>query len=176
MKVAIFSDSHDNMHNVILAYQKAKKLGAERIIFLGDLNAPFMIKLFKKFDMPVHCIWGNNEGDRAMNIKFSEGSKITYASSTHDETEIDGKKIFLTHYPSLVDQAVKSGMYDAVFYGHNHTKFKEKKQNVLILNPGALFGSPEIISFAIYDSEKNDAEIIELDGVVIATDLVKNYS
>lgn len=176
MKAAIFSDSHDNMHNLILAYQKAKQMGAEKIIFLGDLCAPFMVKILKKFDMPVYCIWGNNEGDKASSIKQAHGSKVEYSNTNHDEIELGDKKIFLSYYPSLVEQAVKSNLYDAVFYGHNHKKFKEKKGSVLILNPGALSGYPEIVSFAIYDSEKNDAEIIELNGLVIATDLVKEYT
>jgi predicted phosphodiesterase len=81
--------------------------------------------------------------------------------------EIDGRKIFLTHYPMLAKPMAKSGDFDAVFCGHNHTFHKEKVNNCLLVNPGEISAHKSgKATFAIYDTTTNKAEIIELQGAI----------
>lgn len=61
----------------------------------------------------------------------------------------------------------KSGEYDAVFYGHNHLKNKEKIGNCLVVNPGEIGAyKTGIATFAVYDTEMNDADIIEIENCI----------
>lgn len=170
MKIAIISDIHENYHNLQKALEKIKDTGAEQIICLGDLINPGFAKLFAKSDIPVFSLWGNNDGEKVLITKVSlgEGSNLTMSDKTYDFLEIGERKLFLTHFEDLAKSMAKSGDYDAVFYGHNHEKSKEKINDCLVLNPGELSTHKTgIASFAIYNTETNDADIIEIENPLI---------
>jgi uncharacterized protein len=80
-----------------------------------------------------------------------------------DVLEIGDRKVFLSHYPLIAKSMAKSGDYDAVFYGHDHLKHKERIGDCLLLNPGEIGAYKTGKStFAVYDAETNDAEIVEV--------------
>ena len=121
-------------------------------------------------------------GEIMMEIKFllrktsmKKRSKLSIGDKTYDFLEIDNRKIFITHYPELAEPMAKSGEFDAVFYGHNHDKKMEKVNNCLVLNPGEISAHKTgVASFAIYDSDKNTAEIIKLENIItLKTDKTK---
>lgn len=170
MKLAIISDIHDNFHNLVLVLKKIKEnQDIEKIIFLGDFINNGIAKILAGSDIPVHAIWGNNDGDKSALTKtsLSPQSNMTIADNVYDFLEIDNRKIFITHYPDLAKPMAKSGEFDAVFYGHNHIKNKDRIGDCLVINPGEVSGHKNSqISFAIYDTEKNDADIIDVEGGV----------
>ena len=71
----------------------------------------------------------------------------------------------------------KSGLYDAVFYGHNHIMDKSLEGDTLVVNPGELAAQKSgVASFAIYDTSENTVELIELEGSIsLKSDLVDAY-
>jgi hypothetical protein len=170
MKIAIMSDIHDNFHNLVLVLKKIKEnQDIERVIFLGDFINNGIAKILAGFDLPVQAIWGNNDGDKSILTRTSLNPKsnMSIADNVYDFSEIDNRKIFITHYPDLAKPMAKSGEFDAVFYGHNHKKNKDRINDCLVVNPGEVSGHKNSqISFAIYDTEKNDAEIIDVEGGV----------
>lgn len=180
MKAAVLSDVHDNYHNLTLCLLQLRKYQPDQIFFLGDfINAGIALTL-AEYEVPVHAIWGNNDGDRAavMRMAFREKSTLHMGPDTYDLVEFGGRKLFLTHYPMLVDYMAKTGDFDGVFYGHNHKKYLEKRDHCLILNPGELSAHKTgSASFALYDSGTNDAEIITVEGeqVTVFTDLVREF-
>ena len=169
MKIAIISDVHDNAHNLVLTLEQIYKTDAERIIFFGDFVGAAIAGLLVKSKLPVYAIWGNNDGDKSLITKFSfgEGSNLEIGLDIFDEIEIEDRKLFLTHYPLIAKSMAKSGNYDAVFYGHNHLKNKEKIGECLLLNPGEIgaYKTAEC-TFAIYNTKTNDAEIILVEGTL----------
>ena len=172
MLIAIISDIHDNAHNLVLALDKiyATK-NIEKIIFLGDFVGAAISGMLCSSSIPVYAIWGNNDGDKSLITKFSlkEGSNLEVGFDTFDIIELDNRKIFLSHYPLLAKPMARSGDFDAVFYGHNHLKHKERINDCLVLNPGEIGAYKTCkATFAIYDTKTNDAEIIELEGDITA--------
>lgn len=71
----------------------------------------------------------------------------------------------------------KSGDFDAVFYGHSHKKHIDKVNDCIIVNPGEISSHrTSTASFAIYDTTKNDVEIIELENIIcVNTEDAKKY-
>ena len=73
MKVAVLSDSHDNIWKLdqAMPYLAA----ADAIIHCGDLVAPFIVRQIAEGvgDTPVHIVWGNNDGDTFHIGKVAEG-------------------------------------------------------------------------------------------------------
>ena len=64
MKIAILSDSHDNIPNLRMAVELCNKRGTGMIIHCGDLISPFMLDELAEFTGAVHLIYGNNAGDQ----------------------------------------------------------------------------------------------------------------
>jgi putative phosphoesterase len=168
MKIAVISDIHENTHNLVLFLEQIEKLNIEQILCLGDLINAGVGKMLAYAPVPTMMVWGNNDGDTVANTKASlaEGSKLTVGFSTFDIVEFGGRTIFMTHYPMLAQPMAKSGDFDAVFFGHDHVKSMEKVGECLVLNPGEISAhKTSEASFAVYDTETNDAEIITLDGI-----------
>jgi putative phosphoesterase len=64
MLIAVMSDSHDNIWNLQKALGIVKEKGAGMIIHCGDFVAPFMLKELEETGVPVHGVFGNNDGDQ----------------------------------------------------------------------------------------------------------------
>jgi len=71
MIFAVMSDSHDQIWNVRKALETIKKHEAEAIIHCGDFVAPFILKELNAAGLPVHGVFGNNDGNRFLLTKFS---------------------------------------------------------------------------------------------------------
>ena len=80
--------------------------------------------------------------------------------------EFGGKKVYAAHMPTqgTIDAIALSGKYDIILTGHTHSVENKKYDNgVLVVNPGEACGYLSNKStFAIIDTEKMEAEIIEL--------------
>lgn len=169
MKIAIISDIHENFHNLVLFLKQVKDYDVQKIIFLGDFMNNGIAKTLASSDIPVISIWGNNDGDKVAITKtaLSEKSNLTVGFDTFDFLEIDDRKIFITHYPSLAKPMAKSGDFDAVFYGHDHKKNIDKINDCIIVNPGEISAhKTKNASFALYDTKTNEAEIINIKEAV----------
>lgn len=169
MKLAVFSDIHENFHNLLLALESAREENVEYILCLGDLINAGIAKVLAIQDIQVHMIWGNNDGEKVevLNAAAHENSNLSVALTVYDFLEIGGRKIFMTHYDNLAYPMAASGMYDAVFYGHNHIKKIDRLGETLVVNPGEIGGQKTgIASYAVYDAIENSCRIIELDGAI----------
>ena len=103
MQIALISDIHDNKHNLVKFFQEIAKKDIEKIIFLGDFINNGIAKLLATCPIPFHAIWGNNDGDKIRILKtaMQDKSNLTIGFDIFDFLEIDNRKIFLTHHPSL---------------------------------------------------------------------------
>ncbi|MCH8519275.1 MAG: YfcE family phosphodiesterase [Nanoarchaeota archaeon] len=166
MKIGVISDIHDNRYNLRNVLIELKEKNIEKLIILGDSNSPFIIKeICETLQLPIIFVWGNNDGDKVVitQIINSSHKNSVVSSQSFLAIEIDGKKLFLTHFPELANLAEKSQQFDAVMYGHDHLKFIQKNNGVLLLNPGSIYANKELASYAIYDSKMNLAEIFEIE-------------
>jgi putative phosphoesterase len=163
MKIAVISDSHDNIWKLEKAMPFLSQ--ADIVLHCGDLISPFMIKRLVEGlgTIPIHIVWGNNDGDKALLSKLArESGSITI----HGETaslELGGKKIAINHYPEIARREAESGTYDLVCYGHDHTAYYEKIGETLLLNPGELMGMNGRSTFVIYDTQTGEVKWVELE-------------
>jgi len=179
MKIAIISDIHENFHNLILALESMSVHHIEQIFCLGDLMNSGIAKILAAQDIPTHMIWGNNDGDK-VEITLAakrENSSLSIGTTIYDFVDFDGKNIFLSHYDDLAKPMAQSGLYDAVFFGHNHIQSLEKINDCWVVNPGELAAlKTKRATYAIYDTQSNDVKIIELsDSVSLKTAKMESY-
>jgi putative phosphoesterase len=168
MKIAVFSDVHDNIHNLSLILNKIKNDGITIAIFLGDFTAPgtsnIIFEFCKNNKIEFHGIFGNCDGEKARIFDAATKNGIHMFFREYGELTLAGKKIFLIHYPDFARQLAKSGDYDVVFYGDDHIKHFEVLENGCILaNPGEVsthkYG---ICSFLIWNTEDNSVEFVDM--------------
>jgi putative phosphoesterase len=148
---------------------QVKTQGAERILCLGDLINPGIARDLSQSEIPVLCVWGNNDGDVYEILQFarSDGSVLEMSKEKYAQLEIDGKRIFISHYPEIAEPLAYSGHYDVVFHGHTHRQYQKMVDNCLLLCPGELSTHVTgLATFAIYDTQSHQAEIIEVEGAV----------
>ena len=179
MNIAIISDIHENFHNLILALESMATHNIEQILCLGDLMNSGIAKILAAQDIPTYMIWGNNDGDK-VEITLAakrEGSALSVSTNIYGFLELDGKKLFLSHYDDLAKPMAMSGEYDAVFFGHNHIQSTEKVNNCWVVNPGELAAlKTRKATYAIYDTLSNEIQIIELqNSVSLKTEKMEAY-
>lgn len=179
MKIAIISDIHENFHNLILALQEMEKQKVEQILCLGDLMNSGIAKVLMAQDIPSYLIWGNNDGEKVEITLASKrpNSSLEVGVKTYEQLEMDGRKIFISHYEDLAKPIAKSGAFDAVFFGHTHISSLEKINDCWVVNPGELAAmKTKKATLAIYDTIENIVEIVELENSVhLKTPLMEAY-
>ena len=143
VKIAIVSDTHDNIKNFNKIINWLNGENIRLILHCGDICNQETI----------------NEGAKNFNgdIKFVRGNGDFELDDIQEqmEIELDGKKIFFNHYPDIAKKMAESGKYDLVFYGHTHRPWEEKIGESRLVNPGEVAGQRFKPTFAIYDTDND---------------------
>ncbi len=165
MIIAVMSDSHDNIWNLRKALDVIRAEKSEMLIHCGDFVAPFMIKELAATDIPVHGVFGNNDGDQ---YRLTKLSVTTFKNITfHDpvgQVDIDGYHIGFTHYEEIAEGLAATGKYNLVCYGHSHTYVVHKTDHTQILNPGEIMGKDGQPGFCLVDTKSNTIKRVAIMG------------
>ena len=163
MRIAIMSDSHDQITHLQAAVKYCNAFNVQLLIHCGDLISPFMLDRLAAFGGAVHLIYGNNMGDQHL---ISSWCGTRFPSISHHgilgAVEAGGLKIAFHHYPEIARAIAGQGNFDVVCCGHNHRYNVEKVGKTLLINPGELLGKDARPSFAILDSAARDVEKVEV--------------
>lgn len=163
MKIAVLSDSHDNIWNLAAALKQVAESGAEALFFLGDLCAPFtMAQIAEGFAGPVHVVAGNNDGDWLLISKVAAKHPHVSLHGQLAELELGGRKIALNHYPDIARRLAESGAYDAVFSGHDHRRYVHRVGRTVWANPGDVMGRFGQPGFGVYRTEDGEFQHVDL--------------
>lgn len=162
-KIAVLSDSHDNIAVLERVLATANAAGASTLLHCGDLCAPFMLNLLgERFSGPIHVVFGNNDGDgRLLQTIASRHPQITL-HGIYAELTVGARRIAMIHYPEPALRIAQSGQFDLVCYGHDHIRHSEAIGGGWLLNPGEVLGMKGVSSWALYDTETGVSEVIEI--------------
>ena len=160
MKIAIISDTHNNLHNIQAVRQVLLAEKIDAIIHCGDLTEAEVLDYFG--DFPLYCVFGN--GDFAMKVE-QHIRWLNPANQADDNLDLvlGSKKVFVTHghVHSSLKKAIDSEQYDYVFHGHTHRFKDELVGKTRVINPGSLGGKKvEDRSFVILDFESGELKRI----------------
>ena len=168
MRLAIVSDIHDNLWTLRAALQWLDDTDA--MIVCGDLCSPFVMeRLAAGFHGPIHCVFGNNDGDlfriTATAARFAH-VKLWGAFADIPPDLMDGKRVAVTHYPEIAHAVAASGIYDLVCYGHSHRLEWGRVGRTVTINPGELMGGlTGLATFVVYDTAREDVAAYEVSYV-----------
>jgi len=163
MKIAVMSDSHDNIWKLRKALGIIKSKNCEKIIHCGDFVAPFMFKELEKACIPVHCVFGNNDGDKHLLTRLALESKgLITLHSIIGEVDIEGFKIGFTHEWPIAQGLAATERYNMVCFGHSHQYALKYIKTTILLNPGDIMGKDGDPGFCIFDIISQDIQRISI--------------
>lgn len=138
MRIGVVSDSHGHVGQTQAAVRMLQSLEVEQVLHCGDIGSASIVELFS--DWPTHFVLGNCDYDGA-----SLGQAIAAAGQTYHgefgDLQIGGKRIALLHSHDRrrFEDAIGSGDWDLVCYGHTHIASVDRRGTTLVVNPGALY-------------------------------------
>ncbi|MFH1401354.1 MAG: YfcE family phosphodiesterase [Parcubacteria group bacterium] len=159
MKIAIISDTHDNLLTLkkTIAWIKSQKI--KLIVHCGDVSKEEVLKeSLDGFNGRIYLVRGNCDID---DFKRIPKLKIFDESG---EIKLINKKIAFSHFPKIAEDLANSGKYDIIFYGHSHKPWIKtfrggSRQEIKLVNPGNLAGVYYKATFAIYDTKTDKLEL-----------------
>lgn len=163
-RIALFSDSHDNIAALRKALAAARASEATTLIHCGDLSSPFMVhELGKGFNGAIHIVCGNNDADGRMFQVVASQYPQAKLYGIYGEIEVEGHDIAFIHYPEPARRIAQSGLLALVAHGHNHDKSIERMGATWLVNPGELMGMKGTPTWALYDTSANTVELREVE-------------
>lgn len=156
MKTGIISDTHDAHENVLKAVDIMKQHQVRYVLHAGDIISPFTAKAFADVGgAEFIAVFGNNEGEKL----FLKSTIEQFGGQIHEyayKGTLGGRKIFMTHVPTTLEEVAQSGGYDLVIYGHTHKQDIRRVGKTLVVNPG------EVTDWL---TNKSSLVILELDDM-----------
>lgn len=133
----------------------------DAILHAGDFIAPFAAKIIspEEISVPVHCVYGNNDGER-------EGLKKMLPQVVDGplSVEIGGRRIVMHHFIEWLKPEDITGA-DLVITGHTHEVVERVEHGITFLNPGECCGwLTDRCTVAMVDLETMKVDIIEVHG------------
>ena len=145
MKICIVSDSHDRAEALAQAVRDAAAQGATAVIHCGVIGTQ-TLRAATRLGLPLHVIHGNNLGDPVSLSRFSResGGTVQYYGADA-RIELNGRRIFVVHYPEYGYGMACTGDWDLVCCGHSHEASIDRVRNVKngetwLVNPGTVAG------------------------------------
>jgi hypothetical protein len=156
MKIAIVSDTHNQLARVSRALELARQHQAERILHCGDIEDGAVVRLFEGW--AVDFVFGNCDWDRA-GLREAMGDIRATLHENFGHVEIDGKNLAFVHgdKPGMFEDLERSGAYDYLLHGHTHVARDEMSGSTRIINPGALHRAT-VKTFVVLDVATGRAE------------------
>ena len=159
-KILLISDTHGYIDDIILKYAKE----ADLTIHAGDIGDIVVLDKLSKVSN-LKAVYGN-----------IDSVEIRSCTNENELLIIEGLKILITHiagkqprYNSRVRNLIERQSPNILIYGHSHILKveKDKKNNILCVNPGAAgkYGFHKkrtMIRFSLIDKQIENMEIIEI--------------
>jgi uncharacterized protein len=160
VRLGIISDTHGHVELTRPAVRTFESVGVDAVLHCGDIGSTGVVDLFAAW--PAHFVFGNCDEDLEGFAQRIDRLGQT-CHGLFGDLEFEGVKVALLHSHDgrRFRQAIESGEYDLVCYGHTHVAAIDRRGKTLVVNPGAIYrANPH--SVAVVDLPTVTATIIEL--------------
>jgi uncharacterized protein len=134
MRIALVSDSHDDLPRIAAAIDLLARHNAEAILHAGDITAPSALQPFLDSGLPVMGVFGNTDTAR----EALQGMCPDLYIGPHT-FQIGGRRIVAAHNPADLPL---DGDVDLRVYGHLHTAALSR-DGALTVSPGEVCSAGE---------------------------------
>jgi putative phosphoesterase len=130
MIIGILSDTHDHKAYTAKALEAFQQAGAVALVHAGDVVAPFTARLLADGGIPVHAVYGNNDGEKAGLARILPGIDPGPLRVT-----LGGLRFLVIHDLGELGPDDGGGA-DVLVHGHSHKAAEEQRGDLWVLNPG----------------------------------------
>jgi len=157
MKIAVFSDVHDNLVNLDKFLKWSNNNNIKELLCCGDVTTVQTLEIVsKKFSGNIHLVIGNV--DMFTEKEIANLSNVKCYGKV-GRALIGGRQIGMCHEPFLIEKVLEIGKCDVVFFGHTHKPWIEEKQGVSTVNPGTLGGVFQKATFSVFETTKGKLDL-----------------
>ncbi len=137
MRIAVVSDTHNNLRNVQRIVELLNAAGVARVVHTGDITQARTLELFARLHAPLVGVYGNNdERETIAPVAARYAMQLVDGSLSF---EAAGRRVGVIHDPYEIDDALLAE-HDLVLHGHNHRLVLERRGGALLFNPGECAG------------------------------------
>jgi putative phosphoesterase len=168
VKICIVSDSHDRGDALADAVRQAAAQDARAVIHCGDLIGTQTVRAAMAAGLPMHLIHGNNLGDPVSLSRLArESNGQVHYHGPDARLELDGRRIFVVHYPEYGYAMACTGDWDLVCCGHSHEAGVQEIKNIKgtatwLVNPGTVAGLSAPATWTLGDLEAMRFEVFSM--------------
>jgi putative phosphoesterase len=137
VRIAVVSDTHNNLRNVTRIVELVNAAGVERVVHTGDITQAKTLEVLARLRAPLVGVYGNNDERDAIAPVAAQYAMQLVAG--HLSFEAAGRRIGVIHDPYEIDGALLA-VHDLVLHGHNHRLVLERRGGALLFNPGECAG------------------------------------
>ena len=136
--IGILSDTHDNLTRVREAVRLFNDAGCDLVVHAGDFVAPFTVDELRNLRAPVKAVYGNCDGEKAGLARAFEGlGEIRSAPLAFKHA---GRRFAVCHLDRAADRLSAAKAGEVIIFGHTHRALAERRDGILIVNPGETGG------------------------------------
>jgi len=164
MKIAIISDTHDNLATLdkFLTYTGQNPLGI--VIHCGDIASGDTLQyLAKRFDGKIWAVLGNMDYCDSVIAAAKNFPEKVILFENFGQLKLGGLNIGFCHHKEMALSRAQGNSFDFVFYGHTHKPWQETVNSCQLVNPGNLAGMMYQATFALLDSKTKKLELKIID-------------
>lgn len=180
MKIAIISDTHDNLANIKKIIDWLNKEEIKLILHCGDVSSQETLDEIKKlFNGEIKIVRGNADVNLIDIPEFDEVETQPRSDRPRRSTTgVDNTKIAFTHFSDKAKKLAGTKKYKIVFFGHTHKPWlarlnfskknfggEEKIGDCRLINPGEAGGQFYKPTFAVYDTSTSLLELKILEKI-----------
>ena len=137
MRIAVVSDTHNNLRNVTRIVELVNAARVERVVHTGDITQAKTLEVLARLEAPLVGVYGNNdERDAIAPVAANYAMRLVEG---HLSFEAAGRRIGVIHNPDHIDDELLAA-HDLVLHGHNHRLVLERRGGALLFNPGECAG------------------------------------
>ena len=160
MRLGIISDTHGHVDLSRPAIRMLESLEVDAVLHCGDIGSIAVVELFAAW--PTHFVFGNcDDGSEAFAAAIRQAGQTCHGM--FGDLEFEGVRVALlhSHDRQRFRQAIDSGDYGLVCYGHTHVAAIDRHGETLVVNPGAIYRA-DPHSIAVVEMPAVEATIVEL--------------
>ena len=163
MRIALISDTHDNIDNILKATREFNERRADIVIHAGDYVSPISVESF--MGVKLIGIIGNNDTDvPGLTSAFNKiGGEL---KGEIFESQYDGLNFAVYHGTNFNKKEflINSAKYDVFVCGHTHRTLNTTLGKTTVINPGTANGwfLGYKATAAIFDTTNRRIEFINL--------------
>jgi hypothetical protein len=138
VRIGVVSDTHNHLANVARIVAIFDAAGVAHVVHTGDITQPKTLHALARLEAPLLGVYGNNDLERAGLERACVETGARFADGAL-ELEWAARRILVVHDPTELPAGRTRG-FDVLLHGHDHQTVCERRDGVLVVNPGECAG------------------------------------